>query len=37
MIIGMVLGAHLGPAGLPQQWLNELKKKERILTLIEKL
>ena len=37
MIVGMVLGAHLGPAGLPQQWLNELKKNERISALIERL
>jgi len=37
MIVGMVLGAHLGPAGLPQQWLNGLKKKERISALIERL
>ena len=37
MIVGMVLGAHLGSAGLPQQWINELKKKERISALIERL
>ena len=37
MIGGMVLGAHLGPSSLPQQWLNELKKKERIAALIETL
>ena len=37
MIVGMVLGAHLGSAGLPQQSLNELKKKERISALIERL
>ena len=37
MIVGMVLGAQFGPAGLPQQWLNELKKKERISALIERL
>ncbi len=37
MIVGMILGAHLGLAGLPQQWLNELKKRDRISALIEKL
>jgi len=37
MIVGMVLGAHLGPACLPQQWLNGLKKKDRISALIERL
>ena len=37
MIVGMVLGAHLGSADLPQQWLLELKKRDRISALIEKL
>jgi len=37
MIVGMVLGAHLGSACLPQEWINELKKKERISALIETL
>ncbi len=37
MIVGMVLGAHLGSAGLPQQWIDELKEKDHILTLLENL
>jgi len=37
MIVGMVLGAHLGLSALPQQWLNELKEKDRILSLMEGL
>jgi ADP-ribosylglycohydrolase len=37
MIVGMVLGAHLGPAALPQQWLHELKEKDRILGLMARL
>jgi len=37
MMVGMVLGAHLGLESLPAEWLHALKKKERILTLLEKL
>jgi len=33
----MVLGAHLGLDSIPAEWLHALKKKERILTLLEKL
>jgi len=34
MIVGMVLGAHLGLSALPQSWLDELKEKDRILRLM---
>ena len=37
MIVGMVLGAHLGSQGIPQRWLSELKKREQIVDLLEKL
>jgi ADP-ribosylglycohydrolase len=34
MIVGMVLGAYLGPDALPSQWLDELKEKDCILGLM---
>jgi ADP-ribosylglycohydrolase len=34
MIVGMILSAHLGLSALPQQWLNDLKEKDRILRLM---
>jgi ADP-ribosylglycohydrolase len=37
MMVGMVLGAHLGMESLPAEWCDALKKKDRILTLLEKL
>jgi len=37
MIVGMVLGAHLGPTALPQEWVDGLKEKDRILELLEAL
>jgi ADP-ribosylglycohydrolase len=34
MIVGMVLGAHLGEKSLPQEWISSLKKREAILKLL---
>jgi len=36
MMVGMVLGAHLGMDALPPAWLSELNKGEQILALLEK-
>jgi ADP-ribosylglycohydrolase len=37
MMVGMVLGAHLGPESIPQEWLSELKKREHITELLGRL
>ena len=37
MMVGMVLGAHLGPESIPQEWLSELKKREHITALLARL
>ena len=37
MIVGMVLGAYLGMEGLPRQWIDELKKKDKIIKLTGEL
>jgi len=37
MMVGMVLGAHLGPESLPEEWLSQIKKREKILELLEKI
>jgi len=34
MVVGMVLGAHLGEKSLPQEWLSSMKKKQEILKLL---
>ncbi len=34
MVAGMILGAHIGK--LPEVWLNDLKKKDEILELLDK-
>jgi len=34
MIVGMVLGAWLGPEAMPQQWLEDLRQKDYILGLM---
>ena len=34
MIVGMVLGAHLGSDALPSPWLEDLREKDRILDLL---
>jgi hypothetical protein len=37
MMVGMVLGAHLGPESLPQEWMSQLRKRESILKLLTKI
>jgi ADP-ribosylglycohydrolase len=37
MLVGMVLGAHLGPESIPQEWLSELRKKKQIMELLIKI
>lgn len=37
MVVGMVLGAHLGPTAIPGEWLSGMKAKDEILQLLEKL
>ncbi|MBF0497627.1 MAG: ADP-ribosylglycohydrolase family protein [Deltaproteobacteria bacterium] len=37
MLVGMISGAHLGLAGLPQEWLDRLKKREEIIRLLTTL
>ncbi len=34
MVVGMVLGAYLGPSALPRPWLDDLQEKDRILGLL---
>ena len=35
MLVGMVLGAHLGPESLPEKWVSELAKRREIEALLE--
>jgi ADP-ribosylglycohydrolase len=37
MIVGMVLGAYLGPESLPQEWVTQLRKEGEILKLLDKV
>lgn len=37
MVLGMVLGAHLGDESIPEEWISGLKKGQDILTLLEKI
>ncbi len=37
MIVGMVLGAHLGEQGLPEQWVSGLRKRREIMDLLDKI
>jgi len=37
MMVGMVLGAHLGSKSLPAEWVSGLKRGKEILALIEKI
>lgn len=37
MIVGMILGASLGMESLPEQWIDELLKKDKVLEFIERL
>ena len=36
MIVGMVLGAHLGPAAIPETWLTGMAARQRIVALLER-
>lgn len=35
MLVGMILGAHLGLGSLPEKWLSQLKKREQIMDLLD--
>ena len=37
MLVGMVLGAYLGPDSIPDQWLLKLRKREQISELLERM
>jgi ADP-ribosylglycohydrolase len=37
MLVGMVLGAHLGKGSLPDDWLTGLRKGEEIRSLLARL
>ena len=37
MLVGMVLGAHLGPKSLPEKWVAELAKRREIDALLERI
>jgi len=37
MIVAMVLGAYLGEEAIPAKWISDLKKKEDIFRLLDKL
>lgn len=36
-LVGMILGAHLGMAALPREWVTGLNARDRIETLLEKI
>ncbi|MBW2093157.1 MAG: ADP-ribosylglycohydrolase family protein, partial [Deltaproteobacteria bacterium] len=36
LLVGMLIGAHLGTESLPEEWLSELRKKDQILELLAK-
>jgi len=37
LLLGMVLGAHLGIEDLPERWLTELKHRQEIVDLLDKM
>ena len=37
MLVGMILGAHLGQDSLPKEWVSELVKKEDIEGLLDRI
>ena len=37
LMVGMVLGAHLGDSGLPKEWVSELKRGADILRLLKQI
>jgi len=37
LMVGMVLGAHLGDRGLPKEWVSEMRRGKEILRLLEQI
>ncbi len=37
MLVGMVLGAHLGPDSLPMEWVSKLIDREKIEVLLDRI
>ncbi len=37
LVVGMVLGAHLGEQALPEQWISGLQRRGEILDLLDKI
>jgi ADP-ribosylglycohydrolase len=37
IVVGMILGAHLGQENLPEEWLTDLKKGEEIKRLLSQI
>ena len=37
MVVGMVLGAHLGPGALPEKWVSEMVRHEEIKALLDSI
>jgi ADP-ribosylglycohydrolase len=37
LLVGMILGAHLGPEAIPSRWLTEMKACDRITALVAQL
>ena len=37
MLVGMVLGAYLGPESLPKAWISELVRREHIEALLDQI
>ena len=37
LMVGMVLGAHLGDKGLPKEWVSGLQRGNDILRLLEQI
>lgn len=37
MVVGMLLGAHLGPAAIPETWLADMIATDRIATALQRL
>jgi ADP-ribosylglycohydrolase len=37
MLVGMVLGAHLGPESIPGKWLSELLRRKEIDALLDQI
>ena len=37
MLVGMVLGAHLGQGSIPEKWLSKLVRRTEIETLLDQI